>query len=373
MNFNLSEYSKSMRQLLVFDVLIKEEVVNKDVFLSDLIISPTSYRRAKIKEQNVGNEIVLKLAKHFKIRLVSEKYIKRLEKLISKIYFDINYRVTDRHEQYLEELSNLDKEATVLFPIVKLFKLFVVTFSNKNVPDIIDEYVNDFLYISQFESFYNSDLLEIYDLLKLTFSSTLTKEMLAKQYSNGIAYSIIAGKQYFKEQYFESLFFAQKAKEFFIKENNYKRCITINFTILNNFASTGAFDDFYSLAKEQFLTVRAFNSNSNSIDVVTSRKFMTMAALSVNKLDEVFELVEEVNNITLTEVFCYIIAKFKLLDEKSFDKWYLEYMDKLTISSKFKATCDLLIDYLKKPEKRKIELFKNCGVIKSLIEVIKWL
>ena len=28
MNFNLSEYSKSMRQLLVFDVLIKEEVVN---------------------------------------------------------------------------------------------------------------------------------------------------------------------------------------------------------------------------------------------------------------------------------------------------------------------------------------------------------
>ena len=110
MNFNLSEYSKSMRQLLVFDVLIKEEVLNKDAFLSDLIISPTSYRRAKIKEQNVGNEIVLKLAKHFKIRLVSEKYIKRLEKLISKIYFDINYRVTDRHEQYLEEMNKLSNQ-----------------------------------------------------------------------------------------------------------------------------------------------------------------------------------------------------------------------------------------------------------------------
>ena len=86
--------------------------------------------------------------------------------------------------------------------------------------------------------------------------------------------------------------------------------------------------------------------HSNSIDVVTSRKFMAMAALSVNNLDEVFELVEEVSNITLTEVFCYIIAKFKLLDKKSFDKWYLEYMDKLTISSKYRATCDLLIDYL---------------------------
>lgn len=371
MNFNLSEYSKSMRQLLVFDVLIKEEVVNKDAFLSDLIISPTSYRRAKIKEQNVGNEIVLKLAKHFKIRLVSEKYIKRLEKLISKIYLDINYRVTDRHEQYLEELSNLDKEVTVLFPIVKLFKLFVVTFSNKNVPDIIDEYFDDFLYVSQFESFYNSDLLEIYDLLKLTFSSTLTKEMLAKQYSNGIAYSIIAGKQYFKKQYFESLFFAQKAKELFLRENNYKRCISINFTILNNFASNGTFDDFYSLAKEQFQTVRSFDVNSP--EMLVSRKVMIISALSVNKFEEVFELVEDINNIRLTELFCYIIAKFNSLNSKLFDEWYFQYINKLIIKDKYKESCNVLVDYLRKPEKGKISVLEECKVMQSLIEVIKWL
>lgn len=371
MNFNLSEYSKSMRQLLVFDVLIKEEVVNKDAFLSDLIISPTSYRRAKIKEQNVGNEIVLKLAKHFKIRLVTEKYIKRLEKLISNIYLDINYRVTDKHEKYLEELANLEKEITILFPIIKLFKLFVVTFSNKNVPDIIDEHVADFLYVSKFESFYNSDLLVIYDLLILTFSSTLTKEMLAKQYSNGIAYSIIAIKHYFKKEYFESLFFAQKAKELFLRENNYKRCISINFTILNDFASTGTFDDFYSLAKEQFLTVRAFNSNS--AEMITARKNMTISALSINKLDEVFELVEDSNNISLTELFCYIIAKFKSLNTKLFDEWYLEYTNNIIIKDKLKESCSVLVDYLRKPEKRKISDLEECKVMQSLIEVIKWL
>lgn len=369
--FNLKEYTKSMKQLLVFDVLIKDEVVNKDIFLESKGIAPTSYRRARVKEQKVGNEIVLILAKHFKLKLINDKYIDHLEKLITKIYLDINYRVTEKHNEYLLELSKLERDKTVVFPLIKLFKIFVIAFSNKNVPDLIKEYEEDFNYLTQYEVFFNEDLIEIFDLLKLTFISNISKEMLAKQYSNGISYSIIAGRYFLNKRFFESLFFAQKAKDIFLHENNYKRCISVNFTILNNFASTGTFNDYYLLAREQLLTVRAFNANSE--EEIASRKHLIISALSVNELTEVCELVEQNINVSLTEVFCYIIAKHKLLSDALFDKWFSTYITEIEIKKEFKEHCLLLVDYLRNPEKRKLFVLEECRIMHSLIEVIKWL
>ena len=50
---NISDYKKTMYQIPIFDVLIKEGVENKDAFLESKKIAPTSYRRAKTKEQNI--------------------------------------------------------------------------------------------------------------------------------------------------------------------------------------------------------------------------------------------------------------------------------------------------------------------------------
>ena len=53
---DLKEYLKSMKLLLVFDALIKGEIINKDAFLETKGIAPSSYRRARAKDQKVGDE-----------------------------------------------------------------------------------------------------------------------------------------------------------------------------------------------------------------------------------------------------------------------------------------------------------------------------
>ena len=170
---NLKEYSKSMKLLLVFDVLIKTEIlaINKDAFLESKSIAPSSYRRARTKEQKVGDEIVHTLSKHFELKLCNDSYIEQLETLVSNIYFDINYRVIENHSKYIEILDKLLEEKPILFPILKLIKLFVITFYDGDLTELVNTYSSEFDYISQFQSFFSDELLEIFDLLKLSYSS----------------------------------------------------------------------------------------------------------------------------------------------------------------------------------------------------------
>ena len=172
---NISDYKKTMYQIPIFDVLIKEGVENKDAFLESKKIAPTSYRRAKTKEQNIGEEIVKKLAKHFKLKLITDDIVDKLEKLLNEIYLDINFRVSTKHNIYLEQLDKLLDEDYIISPIIELIKLFVVTFSENDIPVILTEHIEDFNYVSDYKDMFNEDLLIIYNMLKLAYSKTFTK------------------------------------------------------------------------------------------------------------------------------------------------------------------------------------------------------
>ena len=367
---NLEEYTKSKKLLLVFDVVIKSEVFNKDAFLEERKIAPSSYRRARAKEQKVGEEIVLKLSTYFGLKLVDDEFIKNLEKLIDSLYFDINYRVIENHEKYIKEIDEMLLENTILFPILNLIKLFAITFYDKDVLDTVAENIEDFEYVSQFTAFFNDDLMEIYDLLRLSYSKTFTKEMLAKQYKNGISYSIIAAKHCLDKKYYDSLFFALKAKNIFINENNLRRILCINFTILNNLASTWNFEEYYNLAYVQMQIIKSFRIETSEKNVCN--KHITISALSMGRYDDVCSMVEINKNITLTEVFCYVIAKFNTKKLKDFKIWYDDFLVKRKIPTQVKEKCDILIDYLILPEKRKIIEIEQCSIMPALIEVLKW-
>ena len=53
---HLDIYKETRQYLYLFDVLMKDEIINKDYFLADLGINPGSYRRAKVTEQKIGKE-----------------------------------------------------------------------------------------------------------------------------------------------------------------------------------------------------------------------------------------------------------------------------------------------------------------------------
>lgn len=367
---NISDYKKSMYQIPVFDVLIKDEIVNKDVFLEEKEIAPTSYRRAKTKEQNVGLEIVEILAKHFKLKLVTNELVDELEKLLNEIYLDVIFRISTRHEAYLKQLDELLDQDLVISPIIELIRLFVVTFSENDIPVILTEHIEDYNYVSEFESIYNEDLLIIYNMLKLAYCKNFTKEMLAREYNNGICYSIIAINHNIHKKYYESIFFAEKAKKAYLNENNFKRAIYINFTILNNLASTANYEQYYNLAREQMLIVRSFDLGVE--EYCASYKHLVASSIGAKKYNEAIDILKLKNQLTLTEVCCYTIAKYHLSSKEDFKQWcykniYYEENDK-----DYKECITYLINFLKNPQKQKITPLEKYDLMPALLEILKW-
>ena len=367
---NISDYKKTMYQIPIFDVLIKEGVENKDAFLESKKIAPTSYRRAKTKEQNIGEEIVKKLAKHFKLKLITDDIVDKLEKLLNEIYLDINFRVSTKHNIYLEQLDKLLDEDYIISPIIELIKLFVVTFSENDIPVILTEHIEDFNYVSDYKDMFNEDLLIIYNMLKLAYSKTFTKEMLAKDYNSGICYSIIAINHNIHKKYYESLFFAEKAKKVYLNENNFKRAIYINFTLLNNLASTANYDQYYSLAREQMLIVRSFDFGE--VEYNASYKHLVTSSISAKKYEETIELLKLKKGLTPTEICCYTIAQYYLLSKEEFNNWCDKNIFYEGNSLKIKDCISHLITFLKNPQKQKVTPLEDYNLMPALLDILKW-
>lgn len=365
---NLDEYKHSSQYMYLFDAIIKEKIIiNKDAFLISQEIAPTSYRRARNSEQKVGEEILKNLSKYFGLRLVDESFIVKLEKLTNNIFFDVNYKVFEKYDKHLNLIEDLLSKNLIVYPILKLLRLFLRIFSNGNIAKLKEENKEEFLQIQKYYNFFNDSLREIYDLLILVYSNSFTKEMLAKKYSNGISYSIIAVNYRRQKEYYKSLYFAQKAKDIFIDENNYKRAIYMNYTILNDLASTLNFDDYYDLAHNQYLVVRAFNTSE--VDKINCQKHMVCACIAKQKYDEVFDLLEDRQKMTLTELSCYVIAGYNTFG-KNFKKWYTENISQSISIKEFKDLIEKLVDYLNEPEKRKLQVFYNTEMMESLIDIL---
>jgi hypothetical protein len=79
LNINLDTYLSSQTLLLIFDVLLNEESiklsVTKESLLKDIGINPSSFRRSRVEEKNIGNDIAVKLAKYFNLKIVNEKIL----------------------------------------------------------------------------------------------------------------------------------------------------------------------------------------------------------------------------------------------------------------------------------------------------------
>lgn len=363
---SLDEYKKSSKYLYLFDVVIKERTFyNKDAFLSSLEIAPTSYRRARSTEQNIGFEIVGKLAEYFNLKNIDDNFIEEIEKMVNEVFFDVNYKVYKKYDKHLMMIEELLKENYVVYPILKLLKLFLNLFSNGSIPKLKEENKEEYIEIQRYYHFFSEPLKEIYDLIMLVYSDTFSKETLAKQYSNGIYYSIIAINYRREKEHYKSLYFAQKAKDIFIQENNYKRTLIMNFTILNNLASTSNYNDYYKLAHGQYLSISSLELEES--ERINALKHLVCSCVATKKYQDVFLYLVDRKSLTLTEIMCLIIAGYYTMNKAAFNTWFSEILIK---NENYKYTLDNLIDYLEKPEKGKLHNFTEKEIMASLIDIL---
>ena len=293
----LNDYKSTQIYMYMFDEMIKviskKENIIKEEILKKWDINPSSFRRSKVSEQEVGKAIIGKFALNLNMGLTSNNYIDELEELFNSIFFDINFRIYYRYEYYNKMLEKAINDKPIILPIVRLMKLFLEMYSKDNFEKFMKANNKEFIELSKFIKFYNDDMMMIYNLLNLVFCKELTYEMQSKKYSNGLSYSVISLRHKIEESYFESLFFAQKAKEIFLKENNFKRAIYINFTILNDFSLVTNFEEYYKLAIEQVYTIRSFYYDKEAKDIEddieykNAIKHVVISSLALKKYDKV--------------------------------------------------------------------------------------
>ena len=145
----LKEYRKTVPFIQMFDTLLSIEShhlsVTKDSLLKDLGINPSSFRRCRNEEQNVGNLIVEKLSKYFNLKLIDEDYLVKLSNLVTQIYYDVNFKIFDMYDEYEKEINELSLEKSIMFPVITMLKLFLASFTDKNVDDVIRENREEFI------------------------------------------------------------------------------------------------------------------------------------------------------------------------------------------------------------------------------------
>lgn len=368
--FHLDIYKETRQYLYLYDVLMKDEIINKDYFLADLGINPGSYRRAKVTEQKIGKEIVEILARKFELSLVNTEEVDELEELANNVFYEINYKDYDNYEEYLLKIDFELKKNNLLFPIFLLLKLFLLLNTQNSLKDTIEDNRPLFNELKKFKKFFNNELLEIYEYLTIVYSENIKKELANKKYSNGLSYSIIATKLFHIKSYYESLYFAQRAKLFFLSESNYKRVIYTNFTILNNLSFVLDFDEYYKLAHEQLHTLKSFGCSGFELN--STIKHLVVSSLALNKYKEVIKILENKEEVTITEMFCLIIAKYNY-DPQNFEHWFKEEMNDLIADEEYKELINDLLLYLKEPEKKNLLKLKDYEIMSSLINILKCL
>ena len=365
--FDFSVYQESKQFFQLYDVIIKKEPINKDAFLNDLGITPSSYRRCRNYKQNIGNKIIDILNNHYGYKKCDDKFIKQIEDELSKIYYDMYYKNYESYQVQLDYLNDLLKERYYIFPIIELFKLFMIINSPKSASKIIKEYKEEYKDLLKYKSFFTDELIKVFDIIELSFEEEISNTILNKSYQNGLCYFVLSSRLTVLGRHIESLYYADKARIIFEKECNYVRLLYLNLTTMFNYNSLKDYNRCYELAHSQLLALKSLSLFS--FEYKNTLKHMVVALLGLKKYNNVLALLSEMDVYTYTELACLYVAKYyvnKKMYKSEIDKAIEENLenDKLV---EFLKSLDL---YLSSNEKGCISKLKNYNLYGGLLDII---
>lgn len=366
--FNFEVYKGSSQYFLLFDVMFKERSLNKDHYLLDVGITPSSYRRARASEQNVGLTIMKTLTEKFEYKIPTDNLVDELEKFADKVYFNMNYKIYKGFEEDIQYLEKLIDQNYIIFPVLKLILLLLKINERKNIDVILEENLELYSEVARYKVFYTNELSEIFELLNIYFESKNNEDLIIKNYSNGMAYFILSSRSYYKNDYIGCLYFAYKAKDIFEKEGNIKRILYLNHNIMSSLLNVGNYDECYELASRQILILESLDADAN--DMKAAYKFLTVASLGQKNYNYVIELLKEKESLNLTEIVCLLISKFNL-DKNEYTRYLKNEIDYDSFPSNMKNYLKVLDQYLNKRERKLLLKLENPKLMSCMLKILK--
>lgn len=364
--FNLDEYKGYKKYMYVFDVLIKKETSNKELFLESLYISPSSYRRVKNDGNKVGEQICEDLCKYFKYTMCEDLLIDQIEEYINKIYYDIYYKKYQNYEEHIKWIDEMLDRKYLVFPIFLLFKIILILNNPKKQNNIVDEYQELYKEIKSFEDFYTEELKELVEITDVTFKKDIDNAFLAQNYRNVLTYHTLANRCLKMNRHIESLYFCNIAKRKFIEDENYKRVYYINLIILANYNSLLKFDDAYLLSNKQIIALESINNQDE--EYLLTKKHLILSCLGLKKYDEVILYLNEFKKLTLSDISCLLISYY-YTDNKEYQK----LLDNLINNSnvEVKEYVQVLNKYLHQRNKKNIYELEKYNINKIILDILR--
>lgn len=363
---DLTLYKKSKWYFQMFDIIFKDNKIKKEPFLTNIGISPSSYRKARTIEQNIGDKLVAQLCESFGYKKPSYELVCSVEKLLNKVYSDVYYKIYTSYESDLEYINSLINENYIIHPVLKLTKLFIMANSKLDTDEFVNKTFNIYEELQKFICFLNEDLLEILDILSLAYDKEIKESMLFKNYKNSLAYYSLSSRLWKEERYAECLFISKRAEEILVKEKNYRRLLSLNVTMMNCLNSLGNYKECYELAKMELLSLKSFVNVDFEYKFTVSH--LALCCLPLGKYEECEELISNKSKVSLTDILCFLTAKY-FINKKEYESVYSHYYEKFENESKE------LIMYLDKvlqyKDKRALQKLNSPRVIRYFSDVIK--
>lgn len=363
---DLAIYKESKQYFQLFDILLKDLDINKEAFLKEIGISPSSYRKARTIEQNIGDKIIEQLCRALGYKKATIEYIQELESFINKVYFDMYYKIYKSYNEDLERVNRLLDDKPILFPILKLIKIFLLANSQVDAGKVIKENGDFFEEIKKYAFFYNDDLLELVDVLSLLFESTISEKIMMKSYKNSLAYFSLSSRLCADKRYVESLFVGKKAEEVLVREKNYKRLLFLNVKMMHCLNSIHSYEDCYDLASMQLLTLQSFVNTDYEYNATV--KNLSVCCLPLKKFEYIINILENKEHITMTELCCLLVSIFCTNKEK-YNTKLEDY--KVLLKGNDLLTIEALDNYLNLKDKSELKRLETGNIMNNLIYAIK--
>lgn len=367
-SINLNDYKKTKIYLQLFDVILKDLPINKEEFLLEHDITPSSYRLARKVEQNVGKSIIIKLSEVFKFVTLADDELEDVEEQLNKIYFDIYYKNYDNYDDHLEYINEMINKNFSIHPLFKLFKLFLLCNSNKSVKNVYSDNNGLFNEIVKYKNFYNKELVEIYNILNLFFNDSIKESEKHQDYKNPMSYQILASRCYMKEKYIEAIYYSTKACDILLDEMNFKRYVSVNRTLMACQLCIGDYETCYMNSVKVLRSVKSLNLEQFEIDAAEDYYYASL--LGLKRFDIIYKKLKDNNNFNKNKFTCFLFSMFEI-DQTLFSNYLKENINFKELSNEYCEYIKSICLFLEKKDKKQLDRLKDYSIMKGLIRILK--
>lgn len=366
--FDFTIYKETRKYFNLFDTYMKLHLVAKKEIFAELFINNSSYRRCRDSEQKMAIGLINKIGCHFNFKIPTRHDVDVLEELCNKIYHNMYYKIYNTYDEDVDNIDSIINENNLLFPIAKLLKLFLVVHSKKSAENLYQEYNDLYNEVKEYVTFYNDELIDIFDILSLFYDKSYLEDgSWIKENTNPMAYQIASSNCFINNKYIEAIYFAERAKEKYILDLNFKRILVVNKTIMSCLLYINNYNECYELSLKQELCLK-------SLDLMTSEyknviKFKVISLLGIRRYNQVIDLLINLDSMNLTLLTCLLISLYQT-DQTKYLAYYNDF--KLNIDdSDYSIYLNYLDKYLHTRNKNILNNIFEYEIVKSLKNILK--